>query len=302
MKVPLAADLWSRAPRVRWWQRVVQLAPVRIVLGWLLFVPLGVGVRVIERYAPRYRDPSAVALTLGYLLLFSGFAKFVERRPASELSGWSAFPEWLGGVAVGLVLMSITVGTLTLIGAYRVWTGGDALALVTSLATFLPAALLEELLFRAILFKIAEEAVGTLWAVVVQAAMFGALHLGNPSATWISSLAIAVEAGLLLAAVYLYTRRIWLAWGLHFGWNWAQGALFGVPVSGTSGTGSWLRSAPVGSPRLNGGGFGVEASPVAVMVCLVGATAFLLFARKREPWVRFRTARDHVLAARRGLV
>ena len=63
-------------------------------------------------------------------------------------------------------------------------------------------------------------------------ALFGALHIMNPGATWFSSVAIAVEAGILLGAAYMLTRQLWLSIGIHAAWNFTQGWVFSVPVSG----------------------------------------------------------------------
>ena len=62
--------------------------------------------------------------------------------------------------------------------------------------------------------------------------LFGLAHIMNPNATWFSSFAIAVEAGLLLGGAYMLTRSLWLPMGLHAAWNFTQGEIFDVPVSG----------------------------------------------------------------------
>ena len=79
----------------------------------------------------------------------------------------------------------------------------------------------------------------------------------NPEATWIAVLCIAVEAGVLLAAAYITTRRLWLPIGLHFAWNFTQGGIFGVPVSGFRVRGL-LKSTLTGPELLSGGAFGAE--------------------------------------------
>ena len=91
----------------------------------------------------------------------------------------------------------------------------------------------EELLFRGILFRWIEEFGGSWAALAVTSALFGLAHIFNPGATWFSSFAIAVEAGVLLGGAYMLTRNLWLAMGLHAGWNFTQGEIFDVPVSGT---------------------------------------------------------------------
>ncbi len=85
---------------------------------------------------------------------------------------------------------------------------------------------------RGVLFRIVEESLGSWIALALSAALFGALHAFNPGATLTSSIAIALEAGVLLAAVFMVTRRLWMVIGLHTAWNFTEGGVFGASVSG----------------------------------------------------------------------
>ena len=98
----------------------------------------------------------------------------------------------------------------------------------------LSGALLEEAMFRGYPFQRLVEAVGPVWAVVALSALFGAAHLGNPNASGVLSWAFlnTIAIGVLLALAYLRTRTLWLPFGIHFGWNFALGFVFGLPVSG----------------------------------------------------------------------
>jgi membrane protease YdiL (CAAX protease family) len=124
----------------------------------------------------------------------------------------------------------------------------------------------EELLLRGILFRIIERPLGTWISLTISALVFGAGHLANPGATLFTSAAIAVEAGVLLAGAYMMTRRLWVPIGIHFGWNFAQGGIFGIAVSGNPVVG-WLTTSLEGPKLLSGGSFGAEASIVAVTLC-----------------------------------
>ncbi|WP_369812159.1 CPBP family intramembrane glutamic endopeptidase [Mycobacterium tuberculosis] len=74
----------------------------------------------------------------------------------------------------------------------------------------------------------------------------------NPGATWFSSVAIAVEAGILLGAAYMLTRRLWLAIGIHAAWNFSRAD---KPLP------TWRRGAPsaVGRPGCRSGSSNVRA-------------------------------------------
>jgi hypothetical protein len=91
----------------------------------------------------------------------------------------------------------------------------------------------------------------------------------NSGATTVSTVAIALEAGVLLGAAYAACGSLWLPIGLHFGWNFTEGGVFGVAVSGRK-AGAGIVNMPLsGSALWTGGQFGPEASLVAVAVCLV---------------------------------
>ena len=129
---------------------------------------------------------------------------------------------------------------------------------------------------RGVVLRTLEHWIGTWLALAVTAALFGALHLTNPGATWISALTVALTGGLILGLAYVATRRLWLAVGLHFGVNAAQGALLGLPVSGSS-THGLLATKIAGPDLLTGGPFGVESSLTVLVVGL--GVAFVLARR-----------------------
>jgi hypothetical protein len=99
-----------------------------------------------------------------------------------------------------------------------------------------------------------------------------------------------IEAGILLAAAYAYTGRLWLPIGIHIAWNFTQGGIFGVEVSGNTSEGL-LQGKLSGPLWLSGGAFGAEGSVIAVCICLAMGI-FLLWrtvksGRIRQPfWIR----------------
>ena len=115
----------------------------------------------------------------------------------------------------------------------------------------------EEVIFRAYFFRLLSMATGTWIAVLV-----------SPGANLFSSLAIALEAGVILAGAYAVTGRLWMPIGLHAGWNFAEGALFGMSVSGGPESAALSHGILRGPTILTGGAFGPEASIVAVLLCL----------------------------------
>jgi hypothetical protein len=136
-------------------------------------------------------------------------------------------------------------------------------------------------------------------ALVLSSAIFGAVHLFNPGATLVSGLAISVEAGILLGVTFMVTRRLWLCIGLHAAWNFVQGSVFSVPVSGFDSVGLFAGRLE-GPDWLTEGKFGVEGSVVAVVLSLCLAT-FLFYRAKqighvRKPFWRAAHVRCHAPA------
>jgi CAAX protease family protein len=107
----------------------------------------------------------------------------------------------------------------------------------------------------------------------------------NPDATWVGAISIMVEAGVLLGGAYLYTRRLWLAAGIHAAWNFTQGWVFSVPVSGTGQPIGLLVTERHGPLWLTGGAFGLEASMAAVAVATAAGLALLWAAYRKGGFV-----------------
>jgi membrane protease YdiL (CAAX protease family) len=236
----------------------------------------------------RVEDNAGVALGIGAVagtaILFAyGLAiRYLERRRVAELRRQGAVAGFVVGVVVGGALLAAVIGVIALFGDYHVRGSGSVAGAVTVLGLMIPTAIAEELLFRAVLFRMVEQWVGTWWALGISALVFGLLHLVNPGATIFGALAIAIEAGVMLGAAYLLTRSVWLAIGIHLGWNVVQGGIFGATVSGTtSHQPSLIRGDFSGSDLLTGGGFGPEASVVSIAIGLVTAVILLLWAARR---------------------
>jgi membrane protease YdiL (CAAX protease family) len=207
-------------------------------------------------------------------LVYAGYVRLFERRATVELSRKNALREFAIGAAIGSGLFTATIACLWLGGYYHVEGFGRVPSASSLMELGFVAAFLEEIVVRGVIFRITEESLGTWLAIAVSALFFGFTHIFNPESSVTAALCIAVEAGILLAAAYVTTRRLWLAIGLHFAWNFTQGGIFGVAVSGGQVRGL-LKSSLTGPEYLSGGAFGPEASIFAVLVC-TSAAIFLL--------------------------
>lgn len=260
--------------------RIIRHPAVRILLAcvWVFAAVTVAQIAVLllpaQGTAPVAMLSVAVTVALA-CVAYAAYARIVERRRASELAASGAVTELAAGVLTGAALFTVTIGILWVLGCYTVTGTNDWTAMLPALAAATFAGVIEEIIFRGVLFRIVEEWLGSWPALLASALIFGLLHLMNPNATLIAGVAIALEAGIMLAAAYMLTRRLWLAIGIHFAWNFTQGGVFGVAVSGTTAHGL-LQSVLTGPEILSGGAFGAEASIVAVGVCLA-AGAYLLW-------------------------
>ena len=64
--------------------------------------------------------------------------------------------------------------------------------------------------------------------------------------------------GVPLSVAYLRTRALWMPVGIHFAWNYVQGFIFGLPVSGFRLPTSVLTARVHGAAWLTGSAYGPE--------------------------------------------
>jgi membrane protease YdiL (CAAX protease family) len=221
---------------------------------------------------------------------YVAFVRLLERRPIAELTPVAAPAELATGTVIGVALVVAVVGTLRLSGCLEIQGWNDWQVMLVPFVVSAASAYMEEIAIRGVMFRILEEWLGTWISLSITAAFFGVLHLLNQNATIMGAIAIALSAGILLAGAYVITRRLWLPIGLHFGWNFALGGIFGLAVSGHQGKG-WLNNKIEGPEWLTGGVFGPEASvEIIVLGLLVGGLFFVVANRCGQivsvPWRR----------------
>jgi hypothetical protein len=266
-------------------RRVIAFPLVRLVVIVVLFGLLLAP--VVIAFHPPYTTQGSIAASWFFAMLLLAVLVVVERfiggKPpaAIGLNPRHALADLLSGVALGAALFSIVVLELWLAGLYHVTAIHVRVDVGIAALLLLPSAIFEELLFRGVIFRLFEEWTGTWIALVVSAVIFGFVHAANPGATWFSTLAIALEAGVLLGAAFVVTRNLWLPIGLHFAWNFFEGPIYGTQVSGHVFLTSALAARVSGPTIVTGGSFGPEAGLAAVVTCLAAAIALLVIAKRR---------------------
>jgi len=245
------------------------------VARMVYFVAMLAGIPANSLQTMRANFAFTVLAVLPSLLAYWLLAKFIERRPISELA-WRKSPHLLWGLLAAFMLFAVVTAELWTAQVYTFSSFGDAPLWTLFLLTAVVPGITEEIICRGILFRLTEEGLGTWIALALSALFFGFAHAFNPGATVWSSVAISIEAGLLFGLLYHVTRSLWWCIGLHAGWNFVQGAIFGIPVSGIKVDGLF-DSRLQGPDWLDGGGFGAEASVLTVLTC--GIVSLLLLRR-----------------------
>lgn len=285
------------------WLRIVQFPLIRlVVIGGVMFFLMGVSNLFMSENAgrPVMATIAAVALIWLTLSIYYGFVRLVERREVTELS-LAGMGRQLGtGLLIGSGLYTACVLILMALGIYRIDGFNPISFMLPAVAMALSSGFLEELVFRAALFRIVEEWLGSGVSLVISAATFGLLHLLNPTATLTGALFISVEAGLLLAAAYMLTRRLWMSIGFHISWNYTQSGIFSGIVSGGDSDPGLIRATIHGPDLLTGGNFGLESSVIAFGLCTATGIVLLIMAVRRGNVVRPFSRREVSDAGRLG--
>lgn len=194
-----------------------------------------------------------IAITLIWILLITlGFAQF---------NGF----EWQAETSYTWILNVLSfLGLMIIVGFYEeLWTRGYQLKVLAEALHFGPVSKLMAISL----------------SMIITSLVFGLLHIANPGATLISSINISL-AGVMLSLPYVLTGRLWLSIGIHFGWNFAQGGLFGFPVSGVIHQHSIVNTSMTGPEWFTGGGFGPEAGAVCLLLLLLMSIYILLRYKK----------------------
>lgn len=284
------------------WKRIVDFPLVAMALAIALFVGTTWAAARIGRELPPMDElwlhaSRATIIIVLVLAVYKLAIRWLGRPQRDDLPARGAVKGLSLGILLGFVLFSAIVGIAALIDVYNiVGEGGFGSMLDTAIVMAIMPAFMEEILFRGILFRHLEQFGGSWFALALTSALFGLAHIFNPNASALSSLAIAIEAGILLGGAYMLTRSLWMAIGLHFAWNFTQGFIFDVPVSGIDQHGM-VEASLSGNVLLSGGTFGLEASLIAMVIATVAGIWLVMRAVKagelvRPWWVRRRLDRE----------
>ncbi len=209
--------------------------------------------------------------------LFVGYwavARYYEKRIITEL----AFkPLAISiGAAFGIALIGITILLLYALNNYQLLSFRGYSAALPIISAIVVGVVFEEVVFRGVLFRLLEKHAGTVRALIAQSLIFGGLHLFNEGTSAMTVISVTL-IGAFWAAIYVYSRNLWVVVANHVAWN-VTIFVSGVPLSGQQ---KWRSSAPFessyqGPVWLTGGGFGPEDSiiNILVMACALGGLTY----------------------------
>ena len=254
-----------------------------VVLGGAIFLLLAKSSEFMADLSGRPLAAAAavVGMAAAGVAIYVGFGRLIERRRVDELSLAGMGRELGLGLAVGAGLYTGCVLILMVLGIYRIEGLNPWVFLLPAVAMALSSGIFEELLFRGVLFRTVEDVFGSWVSLAVSSLVFGFVHLVNPAATVMGAVFISIEAGLLLAAAYMVTRRLWLGIGFHIAWNYTQSGIFSGIVSGNESDPGLIRASIDGPLALTGGSFGLESSLVAFLLCTATGLILLAIAIRR---------------------
>lgn len=282
-------ELFSQASPVTRAGKIAQFPLIRFLIAigfmvpvFLLFKGINSGINPLlseSILVPARHIESIVFFSL-FVLAFFLYTKYIEKRKPKEILGKRWFLETGMGFLSALIIVGSVVAVLYFSNCIAVSGFIDNKRVVFDLLVkFFMGALIEELLFRLILFKLTEEWLGTWVALLIQVFLFGFAHQLNENATLFTSFSVVIVGGLVYSAAYIYSRSLWLPLGLHWGWNFFQSGVFSMPNSGTPYEG--LLVTKVSGPEwLTGGPWGIEGSYVTILLCLMLGIVFILLAKR----------------------
>jgi membrane protease YdiL (CAAX protease family) len=271
------------------------LAALRVAV----FVVAYVAALFLIGFFDRWLPPRVVNIALPLLSVFMPLALavcfriFWDRRPLKTL-GLESVPSWgveIGyGFAVGAILVTVIFLTVAAAG-WLTWkvhfVGGMANLMFISVIFYLFTAALavafsEEFVFRGYILQNLLDDWGAVVAIAVSSILFGLGHLFNPGFNGLVAVNLTLAGAVMGYGVVIY-KNLWWPIGFHVAWNFFEGPLYGMPVSGVSAASISLFITKMNGPAwLIGGKFGPEGGALATLALMAGLAGLWFVDRNRR--------------------
>ncbi len=302
MNIELRTVFFSRRPRRlrAGWRILTQNALELILYIFLHFIFFR---NVVDTSQQAFIFDRLLFLAATTLSIFLA-RRYLDRRSFDsiglEVNAWMLWDLMFGFLLAGLLMAGIYIfeyqaGWLTFIG-YRWQRDSVENIFSESLAGFLVLGLCpswqEELTYRGYWLQNLKEGLNLALAIVLTSIFFAVRHMSNPHASALSTIIIFL-AGLWLVYAWFMTQQLWLPLGIHAGWNFFEGIVFGFPVSGFTSF-HWIEHTVTGPAWITGGAFGPEAGVVSIAA--IGIGALLVFGWSR--WRLYYTKRLQIQSSK----
>lgn len=222
---------------------------------------------------PIIHSVSFIVLLAAYYYLF----RFYDKREITELSIKYLLKEMFGGFFFGFFTISLSIFILYLLGYYQAFSISTAHYPIKLFTFLMFAALVEDLFHRGLIVRVCENWLGTHLTLVI-AMLVEMQHIYNPNFN-LFSLFLTLIWGFTMAMMFIYTKRIWLPFFFHLGWNFAQ-PFYGSNLTGLNDMGSIIQSKFNGPELLTGGAVGIEDSIFTASFLLLIGIIFYYQAKK----------------------
>lgn len=227
-------------------------------------------------------------LSFGFIILtVFRWTRKVEKRPIRTLGFYreNFLSNLLKGFGLGLALFLLILLGLVALGQYRFESihlnPYSLIFVVFTIPFWILQGTAEEVVSRAWLLPQLTSRINLKLAVVISSVLFTLLHAGNSGLTPLSLVNLFLF-GVAMSLYLLETDTVWGIAGIHGAWNFAQGNLFGILVSGQSSGTSIMKFTPQGNQDwLSGGSFGIEGSVMTSLVLLL-LIVYLAYQLKKE--------------------
>ncbi|RMA58070.1 CPBP family intramembrane glutamic endopeptidase [Ulvibacter antarcticus] len=254
-----------------------------VLIGFQNFISKPIFYLLIDSnpLADTFINYTSVAVLLAtYYYLF----KFYEKRQIFELSKKNILKVLTGGFLLGFSILSFVILILYLLGYYKIIEFAGFSYFLAPFSFLVIAALIEEILFRAILYRILENWIGTYIVLIIISILFELPHIFNDNVTLLSVL-LGLLFGFAHGIMYTYTKRIWLPFAFHLGWNFAQ-PFYGSNLSGIQDVGTIFSAEFNGPELITGSIYGIEDSILSIFLLLLLCIVFLRLSIKENKIVR----------------